>query len=332
MVPRVISWRLGLVALGTLVLVGGTALLGPSWLPWSDITGQTERSAFWQFRVPRTLLGAAAGAGLAIGGVVFQVIFRNPLAEPYTLGIASGASLAAAMGFLAGWGGTVAWGLPRLMLLAFGGAVVAMALVFTVSRLRPQSGMARLLLAGVCVAYMCSAGILLVTFLADRTVTNDIVIWMMGGLYRHRPLAALEIAVVLIPVTLLVAAHHRVLDLLHFGPQLAATRGAAVEWTIWTSFAGVGVLTAVIVGNCGPIGFVGLMMPHIGRALFGTRTLPLLVGAGLLGAAFLTLCDGLARSLPTVELPVGVVTNTIGAAFFLYLLVTRDIETGTARG
>jgi iron complex transport system permease protein len=315
-----------------ILIVAATTLLGPRWIPWREIAG-TDQTAyiFWHLRVPRSLLAACAGAGLAVGGVVFQALFRNPLAEPYTLGVASGASLAAALGFLGGWHGWAPGNIPSLSLLAFGGAVVAMGLVYLMSRLRPGRDMARLLLAGVCVAYLCSAGILLVFFLADRAITNDIVVWTMGSLGTLRPRAALEIAVVLVPVLGFAAYSHRALDLLAFGDDLAASRGVNVSRTIWGCYALVGVLTAVIVANCGPIGFVGLMVPHIGRAIFGVHTLPLLLGSALLGAGFLATCDGIARSLPVTELPVGVVTNILGAAFFFYLLATREIAHGAAR-
>ncbi len=314
------------------LVIAGSTLLGPGGvgLPALEGDGRAEW-AYWHLRVPRTLLGAAAGAGLAIGGVIFQALFRNPLATPYTLGVASGASLAAAIGFLLGVGGTLA-GVPRLALLAFGGALAALGAVFLMSKLRGGRDMTRLLLAGVCVAYLCTAGLLLGTYLADRAVTNEIVLWMMGSLGALRPRAAAEVAVVLVPVLAYGLYAHRALDLLTLGDRVAATRGVAVDATIWTCLTLVGVLTAIIVANCGPIGFVGLMVPHIGRALFGVRTFPLLLGSALLGAGFLAVCDGVARSLPNVELPVGVVTNILGAVFFFFLLATRDVLHGVARG
>jgi len=325
--------RFALLALLSLAVVVASAWLGWTHVTWTQVAhppGLTsEPSAapniFWQFRVPRVLLAACAGAALAVCGVVFQAVFRNPLAEPYTLGVASGASLAAAIGFLAGWGGTTLLGLPRLSLLAFGGALAAIGIVALMARLRPGHDMARLLLAGVCVAYMSSAGILLVTYLADRAITNEIVTWMMGSLATYRPRAAAEIAFILVPVLLYFAANHAALDLLAFGPHLAAARGVAVSPLVGWSLLLVGVLTAAVVANCGPLGFVGLMVPHIARAIVGGRTLPLLVAAMCIGAAFLCLCDGLARSVAVFELPVGVVTNMLGAAFFFYLLATRDV-------
>jgi len=326
MQSRSTARRLALLVPLVVAIVVGSTFFGPTPITWAEIRGSdAPLSVYWNIRVPRSLLAACAGAGLAIGGVIFQALFRNPLAEPYTLGVASGASLAAAIGYLAGWRGYLPGRVPVLPLVAFGGALVVMSLVYVVSRLRPGRDVARLLLAGVCLAYMCTAGIMLVFFLADRAITNEIVTWMMGSVGVLRPRAALEVAVVLVPVLVLTAAAHRAFDLLTLGDDLAASRGVHVGRTLWGGYALVGLLTAVIVANCGPIGFVGLMVPHIGRAIFGVRTLPLLLGSTLLGAAFLAVCDAIARSVSVNELPVGVVTNILGAAFFFYLLATREI-------
>ncbi len=331
--PRADSSAVRLLPLAVLALlvVAGSSLLGHIRLDWSEIfrPGAAGEDAtvnvFWTLRVPRTLMAACAGAGLAISGVVLQALFRNPLATPYTLGIASGASLAAAIGFLFNLGGY--WfGLPVLSLLAFGGAIFAMSFVYLMARLRAGRDMTRLLLAGVCIAYMCSAGVLLVTFLANRAVTNDIVMWMIGSLATARPEGVIEIVVVLLPVVGLALYAHRALDLLSISDDLAAARGVAVDRIVWSCFLMVGLLTAVIVANCGPIGFIGLMVPHIARTLVGLRTLPLVLGSGLIGAAFLAACDGLARSVSIYEPPVGIITNMLGAAFFFYLLATRDVS------
>lgn len=316
--------RLPLLLLAAVLVVLGSALLG-STAAWGEVASFDLDSPFWRIRAPRAALAALAGAGLAIGGVIFQALFRNPLAEPYTLGIASGASLGAAIGFLTGLSGRVA------SLLALAGAAAALGVVYLMARLRGAADMTRLLLAGVCVAYASAAGILLVSFLADQTVTREIVVWLMGSLGIHRPMAAVEVGVILFFVLLLACYWHRAYDLLWMGEALAATRGVAVGPVIWGSFAGVGLLTAVIVAHCGPIGFVGLMVPHMARALVGPRTLPLLIGATAVGAAFLALADGLSRALPSwfyegivgFELPVGIVTNLLGAGFFFYLLTRR---------
>lgn len=336
---RSLALRLTALALLVAVLLAGSTLLGPTELRWEEITApwrpgppESALNAFWDLRVPRTILAALAGAGLALGGVVFQALFRNPLAEPYTLGIASGASLAAAIGFFLGVSGTLA-GVPARVLLALGGAAAALSLVYLMARVRGRHDMNRLLLAGVCVAYLSAAGILLVTFLADRTVTNEIVVWLMGSLGVYRPRANIELGAALALVLLFVLLTHRALDLLSLGEAVSASRGVAVGPTVWLALVLVGLLTATIVANCGPIGFVGLMVPHMGRALFGTRTLPLALASALLGAAFLATCDACGRAALSLihqrpigyEFPVGVVTNILGAAFFFYLLATRDL-------
>jgi len=324
------AFRLSSLAIAALLVIAASSLLGRPAPGWNEVlhphgAGDSNSiNVFWTLRVPRTLLGALAGAGLAICGVVLQALFRNPLATPYTLGIASGASLAAAIGFLCGIGGF--WfGIPKMSLLAFGGAVAAMGFVYLMARMRAGRDMTRLLLAGVCIAYMCSAGVLLATVLAGNAVTNDIVMWMIGSLATLRPAAVGEIAAVFIPALAITAYSHRALDLLSMGDDLAASRGVNMNFVVWGCFLLVGLLTAVIVANCGPIGFIGLMAPHITRVFVGPRTLPLVLGSALFGAAFLALCDGLARSFSIYELPVGVLTNMLGAAFFFYLLATRDV-------
>jgi iron complex transport system permease protein len=325
------------LCLAALLVVAGSSLVGEARVEWREILGAGEGRIYWQVRVPRALLAGLAGAGLAVGGVILQCLFRNPLAEPYTLGVASGAALAAAVSYLfrdalglrGDWtiGGLA---FPQTTVLAVGGAVAAMALVMLVARLRAARDMSRVLLAGVCVAYLCSAGVLAISYLADQTVTGRIVVWLIGSVAALRPQAVAEVAVALAIVVIFAIYSHRALDLLRFGDDLAASRGVAVGRTVWTSFALVGLLTAVIVGNCGPIGFVGLMVPNIARAIFGTQTLPLVISSAAIGAAFLAGCDALARTVfsalvgASFELPVGIITQVLGTGFFFYLLLRED--------
>lgn len=316
----------GVVAL---IIVAASSLLGRPWMTWDDVFHPSGADIFWRLRVPRTLLAAAAGAGLALGGVVFQALFRNPLATPYTLGIASGASVAAATGMFLGAGGY--WlGLPVLSVFAFGGALAAMSLVYLIASLRAGRDMTRLLLAGVCVSYMSAAGVMLVQYATEPAVTSRVVVWLMGSLASYDPHAHVAVAIALAPVLAYVLWSHRGLDLVAMGEELAAGRGVPVARLRWSCFVLIGMLVAVIVAYCGPIGFVGLMVPHMARTLVGPRSGPLAVCSCLLGAAFLALCDGAARTFIAV-LPVGVVTNILGAAFFFYLLATRDASWTTSR-
>lgn len=319
--PRPAIGGLVAAAIVSLAAVALAALLGRPIVSLRAILDPEAGYGFWNVRVPRVALAAAAGAGLSLGGVVFQALFRNPLATPYTLGIDTGASLAAAVGVLLGLSGH--WlGVPVQSLAAFGGAAAAMTLVFVASRGRAEPDMTRLLLAGVCIAYLCSAGITLVLYLAGRAVVHEIMFWTMGSLDVLRPRAALETAVAILPLAVFVAANHRGIDLLAMGDDLALSRGVAVRRVVWGAFVLVGLATAVIVSNCGPIGFVGLMVPHLVRGLVGPRTLPLALGSMLMGAGFLALCDGVARAATIYELPVGVITNIVGAGFF-FVMVNR---------
>ena len=172
--------------------------------------------------------------------MVFQALFRNPLATPYTLGVASGASVAAAIGIALGAGGV--WlGVPVISLFAFAGSMAAMGLVYLIARLRKSRDMTRLLLAGVCISYMSAAGIMLVQYLANRAVTADVVIWLMGSLGRVDEAAHWIVFAALAPVLGFVIYAHRGLDLIAMGDSLVAGRGVPVTRLLWTSFVLIGV-------------------------------------------------------------------------------------------
>ena len=338
--PRLPIVQLILLGGVCLVAIGYATTLGPTPLNWQDFAWDylfldkarkaAQTSLFWEFRLPRTLLAVVCGGGLALGGVVYQALFRNPLATPYTLGVAGGASLGAAIAFLVGMTGHIV-GMPNYMLLALAGAFCATLLVVSLVVWAGFRDLTRLLLAGVCVAYLCGAGVLLVTYMADQTVTNDIVTWLMGSLARYRPQAVLEIGIALAITTGAMLANHRALDLLLLGDDIAQTRGVDVTRTMWICLGLVSLLTGLIVANCGPIGFVGLMIPHFVRLLTGSRSGPLMVEALFAGAAFLALCDGLARAWTRYELPVGIITNLLGGLFFLGLLIRGGGPVGSQK-
>jgi iron complex transport system permease protein len=318
--PRLPITRLALLAAGSLLVIAYAATLGPTALTWDDWLGKGDASLFWKLRLPRTLLAALCGAGLALGGVIYQSLFRNPLATPYTLGVAGGASLGAAVAFLLGLSGV--WlGIPIFLLIALSGAFLTTLLVVLLVVWAQVRDLTRLLLAGVCVAYLCGAGVLLATYLADQAVTNEIVTWLMGSLARYQPEAMIPIGLALAITAVVMLAHHRALDLLLLGDDIAQTRGVNVARTMWLSLGLISLLTGLIVAYCGPIGFVGLMVPHFVRGLLGVRTGVLMVGSLLAGAGFLAICDGVARAVTLYELPVGIITNLLGGLFFLFLLI-----------
>lgn len=285
----------------------------------------------WTLRVPRVCIGVLAGAGLAAAGVMFQALFRNPLASPFTLGVSSGASLAAAYCLLNGITGLWLGAIARLNLAALGGALVCTLLVYGISRLKRGFSTGTLLLAGVTIGFICSALIVLTMYRSDQHDIQLLIRWMMGSceVYGFDP------ALDALPFVLLGAAvavySHRELDLLMMGELVAAGRGVDVRRVRRRVYFAASLITAGIVAQCGPIGFVGLVIPHVMRLLVGPTHRRLLPASLLGGAIFLPICDALARTGMLLwgsarQLPVGVLTNLIGGGFFLYLLLRRREE------
>lgn len=326
---------LGLLLLAVGATLGVAPLIGATRISPRDVwrVGGAERTRagriFWELRVPRVALAAVAGAALAVAGCVFQAVFRNPLAEPFTLGVASGASLGAALAFHFGWTGLLLRFLPMTTLAAFAGAMASVALVYGVARWRAGGSTHTLLLAGVAIGFVCAAAILLLEFVSARPVTNEIVRWLMGSVDRAGARALLES----IPLVVLAAAVlwrlHGELDLLMMGELVAASRGVSVPRVRALAYFSASAMTAAIVAQCGPIAFVGLLVPHAMRGRVGALHRRLLPAAALAGALFLPWCDVFAANAlrwlrdSALQVPVGVLTNFLGGLFFLYLLLAR---------
>lgn len=289
----------------------------------------TAATIFWSLRVPRVLLGLLAGGGLAVSGVAFQTLFRNPLAEPYTLGVASGAALGAVLaqqvsGIAALSLLPLLGGLPLTAAASFAGALGAAAVVVGLGGSERARTTGTLLLAGIAVSLSCSALILLLQYLSDFTKTFRMLRWMMGGLgvvgYRE-VLWALPWVVL---GSLALLARRWDLNQLLTGDELAASRGVDLRRLRIAVLGITSVMVGALVAVTGPIGFVGLIVPHILRRGVGHDLLHLLPAALLGGGAFLVLCDLVARTvLAPAELPVGILTALLGGPFFLWLLLVR---------
>jgi iron complex transport system permease protein len=278
---------------------------------------------FWQIRVPRVLAACVGGAGLAVGGAVFQAVFRNPLATPYTLGVASGASLGVAAASRLGLSIVIA-GLSTNLVAAFAGALLAVGVVWFLTQLRPGLSSTVLLLAGVAMNFFFSSLILFVQYTASLGDSYRIVRWLMGGLAGVDLRTVATMAPVVAAGTLVIAWRARELDLLATGPEIAASRGVDVAGSRTVLFLATSVMVGGVVAACGPIGFVGMMAPHICRLVVGPNHRVLLPASILFGGVFLAVCDTAARVvLAPAELPVGVITAFLGAPFFLWLLVRR---------
>ena len=272
----------------------------------------------WQLRLPRVLTAAAVGAGLALSGAVMQAITRNPLADPYLLGLSSGASLGAVIVLVLGV--TV-----FLAPAAFVGALLALLATLLIARAAGPISPARTVLAGVAVSALASAVTSLVIFwTATGDSYREILAWLLGSLAGARwPAVAISVgAIVVIGIPLTFVG--RTLDAFAFGETAAASLGVNVNRTRWILLISTALLTGAMVSVSGAIGFVGLVLPHAVRLLVGVGNRAVLPLSALLGAVFLVWADTAARTVfDPRELPVGIVTAIVGAPLFAALLVRR---------
>jgi iron complex transport system permease protein len=286
----------------------------------------TAAAIFWQLRLPRVLLSLLAGGGLALSGLGYQTLFRNSLAEPYTLGVASGAALGAVVA-LRFESLAQPMGLSAVALASFAGALAATALVVGLALRRQGVATQTLLLAGVAVSLSCSAIILFLQFLADSTQTFRMVRWMMGGLSVVGYREVLWLVPWVLGGSAALLALRWDLNLLLTGEELAASRGVDLGRLRLQVLLTTSLMIGALVAVAGPIGFVGLIVPHIVRRWVGHDHLHLAFACLLGGGAFLTVCDAAARIvMAPAELPVGVLTALLGGPFFLSLLVLRSRE------
>ncbi|MGY8865036.1 MAG: FecCD family ABC transporter permease [Methylophagaceae bacterium] len=274
-----------------------------------------------QIRIPRVLLAFIIGAGLALCGLVFQAMFHNPLATPFTLGVASGASLGAALAVFFGLSFTFI-GMDSTSFLAFIGALTTISFVYCISRFGGGFSTEVLLLTGIAVSFFFSSLILLTQYLSDITGSFRILRWLMGNLSIIGYNDIWRILPVVSVVTVLVFFFRRDLNLLAAGDDIAMSRGVSVKKLRYVLFFSTSICIGAIVALCGPIGFVGMMVPHICRLLIGNDHRWLIPASCLFGGAFLILCDGIGRLvIAPAEIPVGVITTLLGGPFFLWLLI-----------
>jgi len=276
-----------------------------------------------RLRLPRILLAALAGAGLAVAGVAFQALTRNPLADPSLLGVSSGAAFGVTLAQVLGLGPTPL-GFVGLAGFAFAGALLAAVAVFLVARVGSLLPVQTLLLAGVIVGLFFSSAITLMVSLVDVMRLGAVLYWLMGNLgpvtYLSLGLVALGLAVGIG----IVLTQARALNLLATGEESALQLGVESERVKRLIFVAASFVTALVVSVAGPIGFVGLIIPHAVRMVLGGDNRFLIPAALLVGATFLVLADALSRTvIRPAELPVGIITAFCGAPFFIYLLRTR---------
>ena len=294
----------------------------------SPLVGVAELSpeVLWRLRLPRLAAGLLAGGGLSLCGMCYQGVFRNELATPYTLGVSGGAALGVALLVrLLPTGGTLL-GVGLLPVAAFAGAVGATALVMGLGRLSRTGTLSTtgLLLAGVAASFFFSSLIMFLNYLGTPGEMHQVMRWLMGGLdvYDWREVTLL--AGLSLTGALLIMGRLEALDLLAIGEEYAASRGVSVRRTLLRLHLAVALIVGGVVAVCGPIGFVGMVSPHVCRLLIGSSHRRLAWCSLAFGACFLVLCDTVGRLVTApAELPVGIVTSLLGAPFFVWLLLRR---------
>jgi iron complex transport system permease protein len=337
--PRAVTWRglapmFALAALVTLAVGLGAVCWGTTYispvttlrilfdhLPMVSASGYTatQDAIIWDVRAPRVVLAATVGATLAFSGAAYQGVFRNPLAEPYLIGVGAGASVGATLVIVSPAAATYG-GVDPLPLAAFGGALITASLAYVIARSGGRVPVTSLILTG---SALMSMGTAIVTLLMRRNAeqTNEILNWLLGSFATATwedsatviPYAAIALVVIL-PAS-------RLLNVLQFDDEEARQLGVDVEKVKLVTLGAASLATAAAIAVSGLIGFVGLIVPHAVRLMFGADHRRLLPLSLLFGAMFLMVADGVARTIdPTRETQIGIITALAGAPFFLYLL------------
>lgn len=284
----------------------------------------------WMIRFPRALIAALVGTGLSLCGIIMQASVENPLADPYILGISSGATLGASIAMMTGITSLAVFATAGVSIMAFLGALLASALVLFFANIGGKATGAKLVLAGTVINSMFTAFSDLIIYLSNNTqALQNITFWIMGSTASATWDKLPRIAIVVILSLFFFLTQSNTLNLMLMGEEAATTLG--VNLTFWRRIYLIlsSLLTGILVSTCGMIGFVGLVIPHIVRAVCGADHKRLTLYAALTGGTFMVITDLISRTiLPGSELPVGIITAALGAPVFLYMLISRSYGFG----
>lgn len=301
-------------------LVSGQPIEGADYGPVHDIV--------WLLRLPRLVLAALVGMGLSVCGVIMQAVVKNPLADPYILGISSGASLGATAAILLGIG--VAWGENFVGIAAFIGAFAMSLGVLFISNLGGRSNSVKLLLGGMALSAVCGAfSSFIVYFANNKEGMQTIAYWMMGSFAGAKWETLAVIAPIVVLAVLFFWSQSRMLNLMLLGDESALTLGTDLHIYRQLYLLVSALIVGFVVYSAGMVGFVGLVVPHVIRMLVGTDHKKLIPVSALTGAVFLVIADGLCRVIiPRTELPIGILISLIGAPCFVYLMIKKTYGFG----
>lgn len=288
--------------------------------PSEIMKNETAYTIFFNIRLPRTLLSFIAGAALSLSGMVFQAVFRNPIASPFTLGVASGASFGATIYIVAGFPVMIA-GISLTTVFSFLGAMLSVSIVYFISKLYKKFDSTIMILSGVIVSFFFSSFILFLQYITDFTNSFKITRWTMGALDTVGYDSVLNTIFFLVAGFTVIRYYVHDLNLISIDEELSVSRGVEVTKVKKRLFVSTSMMIGAVVAFTGPIGFVGIIAPHISRAIIGDNHRYLSILSLLTGGTLLVVCDTISRIiLFPVELPVGVITSLFGGPFFLWLL------------
>jgi len=319
--------RSAIVVLSALLLVAAAALMpliGSTSIDYGRaLAGESpDAEILFYARLPRVLLALLVGGALAVTGVLFQALVRDALADPYVLGVASGASLGAVLAICFGW--RHAGGISPMWLAASAGAAVTLFVVLGIATQGRRMSSFTLLLAGVTINSICAAVILFLHNIVEFSQSFMVLRWLMGGIEPVEYSTIAWLACLVIPVVIYSFLKARQWNLLAVGEDWAAARGVPVQRLMVVGFVAGSLLTGTVTALTGPIGFLGLIVPHALRIRWGADHRLLIPCSFLIGASFLAVCDTVARTaLAPAEIPVGVITAMLGGPFFIWLLRSR---------
>jgi len=287
--------------------------------PFQDVSSMNKlyNTIVWELRIPRVLLAITVGVALATAGAVFQGCFRNPLVEPYILGVSSGAAFGAALGIV----------YPQFFLsiqvsaFIFGSAAVVLA--YMLARTRDETPIITLILAGVIISSVFMALVSILKYLSNDSALREIVFWLMGGFYYASWSDVTLVSPIVITCFLILWVFGWKLNILSMGDEEARTLGVNPEKYKLILIAMATLTTSLAVSTVGIIAWVGLMMPHATRMILGPDHRFVIPAAAMLGGTYLIVCDTMARTLTSAEIPVGIITSLLGAPYLFYLLRTR---------
>jgi len=287
---------------------------------------ELANTIFYKIRIPRVLMATVAGGTLAICGAALQALFRNPLASPFTLGISGGASLGALIGIRLGLAAGVL-GFSMVSILAFLFALLTMIFVYNVSKVGGVVATGRLLLAGVVMNFLYSAFVLFIQFFSNFTESLQTMRWIMGSLDIVGFDEVWKTLIFVVPGCLILLSMTKDMNLFGLGDDVASSLGVNVKKMQNLIYFATSLSAGAVISVTGPIGFVGLIIPHILRMVLGVDNRIILPCSFLLGASFLMAADTVSRTLISpVEIPVGIITASVGGVFFLWLLIRTKKE------